>query len=88
MQFKFTTDQIRREFSVRGGTGSAAVHVWRQVMDLFTILVGDDGPVRGSGIGSEDDSILVDAADNRRSGLCGTGWMYAGSTKRLITGIV
>jgi hypothetical protein len=44
-------------------------YVWSNVVDLFTVFVGDNGACSGSCVGSKDDSVLELDADY--GGSCG-----------------
>ncbi len=72
-QFELAGDELRDHFRVGGGSGTAAVHVGCQVVDLFAILFGNLGSARRTGIGTENNSVLVDNTNNGGSGLLAGG---------------
>jgi hypothetical protein len=56
--------------AVSGGTCSRAEDVWCKLMNLRTVLVGNDVSACGSGIGSDYDAVLEDDAANGGTSLC------------------
>lgn len=54
-------------------------------MDLFAILVADNVSRRGSGISAQDDSVLVDDADDGCSSLGGFRSLESVLHERLIS---
>ena len=63
-QLHLRRDGIGRLFGVGGRAGATAVNVGGDVVDFFAVLVGDGGVVGGAGVGSEDDAVGVDEADD------------------------
>lgn len=53
MQLQLRRDQGRGEFRVGGGAGAGAPDVGGDEMELFAVLVGDDGARGGAGIGCD-----------------------------------
>jgi len=72
-QFELARDELRDHFRVGGGSGTAAVHVGCQVVDLLAILFGNLGSARCTGIGTENNPVFVDNTDNGGSGLLAGG---------------
>lgn len=63
MQLELGGDKGCSELSIGGGTRTSTPDLWRDVMELLAVLVGDDGAACGSGIGSDlGNGVRVGAA--------------------------
>lgn len=56
------------QLGVGGGTSTTAADVLRDVVDFFTILVRNDRSLRRPCVGTEDDTRVVEAADDGSTG--------------------
>lgn len=77
VELQLTADQGRRHFCISGGSSTTAVHVGSQVVDLFAVLVGDNRSSGGTGIGTEDETVLVNQSNDSCSSLCRLGNAHA-----------
>lgn len=66
-----TGDQFGSLFGIGGSTSAAAVDIGCNVMNFIAILIGHGGVVRGAGVGTEDNAVGVDEADDGGAGLGG-----------------
>lgn len=57
-------DELRRFFSVGGGTRPAAVNVGGEVVDFFAVFVGYFITCGGAGVGSENDAVFENDSDD------------------------
>lgn len=53
MQLEIRRDQRRREFGIGSGTGASTPDLRGNIMQLLAVLVGNDGPGSGTGIGCD-----------------------------------
>lgn len=60
------------------------LYVFGQVMDLGAVLVRDNGSLGGSRIGAQNNTILVDDANDCGSRLGGGRWLEASIQKSCI----
>jgi len=71
-------DDLGGFLGIRGGSRSAAVDVGGEVVDFFTVFVGDFGAPRGARVGSEDDAAFECEADDCGSRFGGLGEVGVG----------
>lgn len=60
VEFKLGTDQVRGKFGVSSCTGTTAINVGGNVVNLFTVFVCDNGALCCTSISTENDSVLSD----------------------------
>ena len=61
----FTAHTNRDIFRVGRSAGAAAVHVARNVVNLFAILVAHDRALGGARVGAEHDAVLMQTEKNK-----------------------
>lgn len=88
VQFELRRDERRRELGVGGRAGAGAPNLRRNVVQLLTILVGDDGARRGSRIGGNHDTTIEYASDNGRAGTGGFWQRHAACVQGRIAVVV
>ena len=67
MEFDLAGDELRRHFRVGGCSGAATVDIWGDVMDLRTVLVRHDVPVRRASVGTQNNAVCKDANRKRQT---------------------
>lgn len=71
LQLQLRRHRRRRHLCVCRGTRPATVHVPRQVMNLFTILVRNYSVFGSSSIGTQNNTVSVNYTHDRGTSLCG-----------------
>lgn len=92
VELQLGADQVRGELRISSGSGSTAVNIRGNEVDLFTVLISHNGTFRSPSIGTQNNAILfqhsekwddraginlVDEADDGGAGLGGLGGLHA-----------
>lgn len=67
VQLHVARDEVRDKLGVGRRSGTTAPDAVRDIVDLFTVLVGDNRALGRTRIGTEHDAIFVDQSDDRRT---------------------